>query len=346
MSWLGEAKAASIPCVAAEAGLSVQRDGIRPCPACGAVRRGGKDSRPACHAYGSRKDTFKCWACGANGDAIDLVSFVLWSRGFTDIDKDSRYAVRSWFEEAGLVQPRAGFRRGSSGPVLTARKPAPGPTETELDKLAVMALWQASARISATRDAKSVAFLKGRGLSPAVLDVLDIARILPHPKAYTLWPLFWPAGRALRYRIATLAYDCDGAVAGIHARTPLPVSPKTMWHSGRSKGLFFCNPEARRFLAQKTTEATIAVVVEGITDFWSASSACYDSGSRWMVFGCTSGSFSLIRDLRLPASVAVVVATDPDKTGDRYAREVVQALPEHRVVRLNLAGLGAAHVAV
>ena len=87
--WLDDAKRVPVTQVAAELGLTVARDGrsFGPCPGCGMATRanpGRTDSRGRCAINGGR---WRCFSngtegCGAGGDAVDLVSYVVSGHAF------------------------------------------------------------------------------------------------------------------------------------------------------------------------------------------------------------------------------------------------------------------------
>jgi hypothetical protein len=348
MGWLDEAKTVSLMAVADELDLFVHQRSVGPCPGCGEERRGRSDKRFAIGVKPS-DDAWSCFRCGSRGDTIDLVSFTISGSKFMNLDKEDKFSVRAWFEDHGLIRPRSGFRFGAtcSPKRRTAPKPPKAIPVVYPDRDELRDLWARCTHPIESRDPEAQKYLRGRGYSLEVLGTMDVCRILPRPNSHA-WPKWWHKGRSYSYRAVTLGFSTkDGRARGLHGRSVTTRSvAKTRWHDGTAKGLVFANPAARVHLAKRQTDCDTVVVVEGVTDFWTACQSCYSAGMPWLVFGCTSGTFVALGEAGLPQDLPVLVCTDPDKVGKRYAQEVANALPDHRVIRVPLGQMvvtGAAH---
>jgi hypothetical protein len=71
------------------------------------------------------------------------------------------------------------------------------------------------------------------------------------------------------------------------------------------------------------------ILVEGLTDLLAASSWVHRTTRGFGVIGVTSGSSSALANIAWPSNLPVYVATDPDPTGDAYARGARIAIPSH-----------------
>jgi phage/plasmid primase-like uncharacterized protein len=73
---LAEIHATGVAEVAHRLGLDVIGRAVRPCPACGAVRRGRSDRRAPCGTTPDGRG-WRCFVCGAKGDAVTLAALVV-----------------------------------------------------------------------------------------------------------------------------------------------------------------------------------------------------------------------------------------------------------------------------
>lgn len=266
----------------------------------------------------------RCFGCGESGDALSLIAA---ARGL-DLRRDFRRVIA----EAETI----------AGPVAEPPRPPPrapaSPARPPHDEL--MALWNAAGRFAVTEvdpPPSSLAvmrFVGERRWWPPLLDEVGIARVLPRSFA---WPSWWPSSWASTYRVAVLGYEPDGTPASLHARAVQPVEPhqRQRWPRGCSaKGLLLADRRGIEVLRSAPPEGLGGIAIcEGLTDTVTMALALAEVGKVWAVLGVTSttGTEALAR-ARWP-DVRIVVATDPDPAGDRYAQEIRAALPRHLDVR-------------
>ena len=84
--WLRAAESIAVLEIASRLGLQVrQNNSLAPCPNCNAVQRGSSDKRGP---IGVRSDNkgWKCHRCQSTGSGIDLVSYALNGRKFSESD--------------------------------------------------------------------------------------------------------------------------------------------------------------------------------------------------------------------------------------------------------------------
>ena len=358
MTWLEECKAVPLGAVLAAFGdMKITRSMFGPCPACNETNRDGQ--RPAC---GTRDDGWRCWRCGVSGNNIQLVFWRL--AGKAPVPGVPEWShVRAWYANQGWCEPTAGERRVAPKPKVTARDwvaasiERPPPAE-------VRALLMSSHRPDQAEPTIQ-AWIRSRGLDPATIP----CGILP---AEHWWPSWWPWERTPRgeqrdtrgvYRLAVPAYNERGEVVSLHARAVLPTTAmverglfrtkkdgtpeveKTRWPARfASVGLIFADPWRGKHLLRGSTQGAPVrriVVVEGLTDFAAAGSAFHGTPDV-AVYGGTEGSWETFGRVAWPATAEFYLATDPDKTGDRFARVLCEQLSRWRCYRVPLATLGVA----
>ena len=77
-SWIDIAKENTFDSVAANLGIKQKGYRYGPCPACGAETASAKDKRlPIGRTRGTNSAGWRCFACTAGGDMLDLVSYKL-----------------------------------------------------------------------------------------------------------------------------------------------------------------------------------------------------------------------------------------------------------------------------
>lgn len=221
--WLEAVRPVSVEAVATELGLAVRRRALGPCPACGAERRGGGDTRGPC---GLTRDGhgFRCFRCDAAGDAADLVALRLTGSRLREATAEQRAEVRAWYAARGWCEPEPG-RAPARPPARPPRVPvAPvEPAPAYPPAAEVEALWSACAPLDAVSMLEpAVLWLEHRrGLLCRELAALDLVRVLP--SSYP-WPAWVPTLGLERaewrelYRLAVPMYDAEGALRGLRFR--------------------------------------------------------------------------------------------------------------------------------
>ena len=297
-------------------GLRVTRRGITPCPACGRAGR-------ATSTYRSGEvDRWHCHRCDLGGDVIDLVAYRLGGVRYSSAVSE---IVRGWFGDS------VGFSSSSLGfiepPPPRPPPPSPPPIAEVLGLLAVchpasvdpeVAAWvDRRVRIAASLDGLVTAL-------PARCDVPPWARYRGRP---------WSD---IGYRAIVPVYDDRGQIGSVRARhidspdCPLAGRPKALPPAGFSlRGLVMANPAGRAMLRSgcrpdgwRPGWVYRVVVVEGEPAWmsWAAARPAIP------VFGIASGSWTDAIAARVPDGALVVVVTDRDDAGSRYAARVVRSL--------------------
>lgn len=312
--WLDELKQAGVMGVAARLGLRQKKQRLEPCPVCNAERTGA-DRRPT---VGVRRDNrgWKCHACGATGDAVDLASFAIVGCKASRAGSDFR-KIRSWWLQDGpeLVWEPSQYEvsRPPAEEVQRVLKACRAPSEASLPGLP--------------------AFLAKRGFNPRTVA----AGILP-PRSWDGWSgiRWWPRIWTEQFPLVIPAFTGAGNLVSIHGRSiDDSATRKTTWPKGHdSAGLLFADSRyARRMLRNQPTDAETLLIVEGLTDYlWAVQTA----PDRCAVIGIASGSANALQLPRWPKGLRFYIGCDPDPTGDSYAVKVAEALSPHTCRRLPL----------
>lgn len=298
-----------------ELGLDPVRRGSRyelVCPACGERRA---------YVYGDGAPTIRCNRrneCGYRMLVFDALASRLGGTG----------AALEWLRgRAGQPAPAAQARSGE-------RRPE-----------GVSAFWlRCLPIVPATLDAAPSAetlevsrYLESRAINPADVAALGLARATTAAGSGE-WPAWWPASWARSWRLIVRAYEADGRLASVHARAIDRSTPRTRWPLGCSaRGLLFADGPGQSLLRGELDDPGErldgVLIVEGLTDWLSASLRVASSGRRMPVIGVTAGGPPAFARVRIPTGVPVIVATDADGAGDEYARQIRAALPPEVDVR-------------
>ena len=329
--WLHDVDAVEVQRIAEECGLRPRRNGsFSPCPACGSDQRGSTDKRGP---IGFRRDNrgWRCHSCGTGGFGVDLVSLSVVGKRYAESSTDDRTIVRNWYENHGLLS--AGTKPVSSQKVQ--KKPNDDlPPQSEVKQL-----WSNCYKLNEVAPDDDVfAFLSKRNLDLAALSMTGCVRVSPAPTG-TSWPAWWPRGRATKWKLIVPAFNAKGDFCSLHARTIYPTdgAPKTLWPKGyRASGLFFPNRSAVAIMRGAKTDVDGLLIVEGITDFMKAASRVVVEGLNIAVIGGTSGSFSSLGKIKVPETIKIFAATDPDDAGDKYFNTIKMQFGNRPVYRLPL----------
>lgn len=259
----------------------------------------------------------KCHGCGAGGSVFDLIAAV---HGST-LPRDMREVLQHAAHLAGTELVDAPAR---ALPPAVVREPPPlAEVETVLAQ---------GRRVESDLEARR--WLHARGLDP--LACSGLCRVI-----MSAWPSWARAGSPPRpwsasaYRLIVPVYDALGALRSLRARRVKGSSgPKELPPLGcRAAGYVYANRHAVAML--RGVPSTCVLVVEGTPDYLTWSSRC-----RWPVIGLPgSGAWSRELADKIPDGAEVVVRTDPDDAGDRYAAIVAQHLADRcRVLVSDAAG--------
>lgn len=268
-----------------------------------------------------------CHGCGRSGDALALVAA---ARGL-DMRRDF---PRVLVEAAAL----AGIALDESTPqTLTPRPmPPPGPGRTPPPPGEVAELWRACS--SVYDDADAAGYLTGRGIDPALVVDRDLARVLPSGRTLPRWARYRGNAPAARpwpdtgHRLIVPMFDAAGGLATVRAwRIVDGDGPKRLPPAGYAiPRSVMADPLARILLSTGAAPGwwtpRRVLVAEGEPDFVAAATMYGDSEHAPAVLGIVAGAWSAEIAARIPDGAEVVLATDSDDAGERYAAAIGASL--------------------
>ncbi len=296
-----------------------------------------------------RRNTFKCFGCGEQGDAI---AFVMKLDGLAFPD-----AVRALADDYGVTipdedtsAPRPYIKRPSA---LERRlsMPPEAPSYPPVDE--VNALWAGAAPVL---DVAPVAtwLREGRRIDPQVVTDLDLARVvMAEPGDVPAWAAY-AVGQG--YRLAVPLYDSRGVMRSFKFRPtgaryaalcerseregePKPPKARAPSRIGDQRVTVHLLVNANglavdilrrgskagaEYRAAMCCESIHTLVTEGELDYLTAA-ALEDAP---VIFGVASGAWSASHASAVPAG-RVTIATDGGDSGDKYAAEIRASL-SHR----------------
>lgn len=278
------------------------------------------DKNPSCSVTTGSDGTVqvKCFGCDFTADALGLVAAV----NGLDPRRDFREVLREAATLAGredlLDEPRDERER------LQRRRSVPRPEPRQErdfpDAGEVRALWERAMPV--TDDVDASGMLVFRRIEPT--QVRTLARVIqrgPLPRWAGYQRRSW---LETGHRMLLPTYDAGGVMRGVRARLVSAGSadvPKCLPPAGcRSSGLVLANEAARRMFVDGEWPGKLWIT-EGETDFLAVASQTPDA-----VVGIGSGSWTEDHAGKVPFGTEVLLATDDDEAGDRYAHWVATTL--------------------
>lgn len=341
-SWLEDARLRTVAEVVANLDsfeLDANGAAFGPCPACDVDRRNSPDRRadPRGRCVVLSNGGWKCYSngsdgCGAQGDALSLVVWALtgWSQRELH-GADDWSPVRSWYAARGWCAPEL----GAPPPPRVKPRPAPPPAEEKPPPPAeeVATLWAACGPVTA--DGEVSAWLRSRSLDPGAVEALDLARALPVSARQPGWARIGDhAWAEAGYRCILPAWNHRGELATLRARSCTGREPKDLAPLGYSmRGCVLAERLGRQLLTDGGApdwwppDAPLRMVIaEGAPDFLTWATERADDPYGPAVLGLWAGAWTPEIAARVPDGAAVVVWTDDNDAGHRYADGVRSTL--------------------
>ncbi len=299
------------------------------CPACAADtrHRRAKDKRGAIGVRGDGAG-WRCHQCDVSGDAIDLVAYVLAGGRYRDLRDDGRAKVREWCVDFG-------------GGLLPAEATAPR-TEREIERPTptypldheVLALWDSCEACDVDPDV--TAYLASRGIDAGRVADLDLARALPAGDVPS-WARTW---QTTGHRLIVPLCDASGVMRSVLARSlDRGAQRKSLAPTGYTRaGLVMACAFGLLILStgkpawwRRDLDLRI-VIAEGEIDSLAWASQWSDAAQHApATLGIVSGSWTPEIAARIPDGAVVVIATDADDEGEKYAGRISTSLAERSV---------------
>lgn len=266
----------------------------------------------------------RCFGCDLAGDGFVLVAAV----AGLDCRRDFPEVMAQTAELLGLGDVADEIRAGKPAP---EGRPLPEPPSPQAEKvyppkLQVIVLWNDAGFVNEDPEASRV--LVERMIDPDTVTVRDLARVIRIDQTLPRWARYRGASDESKtwietgHRLLLPVYDCEGKQQSVRAwRTRGGETPKRLPPSGhKATGLVLANQIALGLL-QGRREPQRIVISEGESDFltWSTRGSV-------AVIGIYSGSWSDDFAKRIPLGSDVIVRTDLDQAGEKYAQHVIKTL--------------------
>lgn len=310
------------------------------CPACGTERRHRKshDRRGSVGMPHAKPQAWHCFTCEESGDAIDFASHHIGGARFRDLAPERKDEVKAWFgfdDDRRVFTPVA-RERPQERPAALENLEAEYPPLRDVE-----ALWEACRPVDADSDV--LGYLAWRGIAPAKLVEHDCARALPFHAGCPAWARFgaepWSESG---HRLIVPLYDFTGTMRSVIARSiERQPAKKSLGVQGYGRrGLVMAGSYGREMLLTGAQahwhrlERLRLTVVEGEISFLrsvaSGNDDVLDEDFRPAAFRCVVGIFagSFTRDVasRVPSGTTVIIATDNDDQGRKYASEIEERM--------------------
>jgi hypothetical protein len=330
MGWIDQAKRISVEQVAKAGGLEIRKKGsVRgfTCPAHGEDHSDGRPSGRIVHAGKG----WRCWSCDASGDSVSLASWLV--LGSAKPERSEWPILEDWFQRQGFV---------TAEPEATEPE---GPKRLPLEE--VSQLWRNA--WPAFTEPRALRWFYARGLD--AWKALDFCRSLYEGQECPSWARCagepWSSGHALLLPCV----DASGSLVGLRARwvgaewnwledrwTEIShprkeISPRG---AGVLRGTVYAGPLGQSLLrgARPSGWSGEVVIVEGGPCWlrYASEAAQLRSGNQDapIMLGVWSGAWpdgragdQLASRLR---GARVVVATDSDASGNKYAQAIAATL--------------------
>jgi hypothetical protein len=338
MSWIEQVSDRPTSEIASQLGYEVRRGPSASsckCPACGVERRHRKSrDRRGSVGMPHKHPGWQCFTCDASGDCIDFASFHIGGGRFRDLDEQRKSEVKAFFGFADDYRVLPALRRPEfrEKPLAMENADANYPSLGEVETL-----WDACMPVDS--HASAVAYLQHRDIRISTLVEHDCVRVLPDFAACPSWARFkgqdWSR---TRHQLIVPLYDWMGQLRSVLARSvdfaPQVKSVGAVGHGRR--GLVMAGSYGREVLFTGAAahwhrlERLRVSVFEGEIDAMRAIGRGedveldedYRPAAYRVVFGIFSGSFTRDVASRIPSGSTVVLATDDDEQGDKYAEDI------------------------
>ncbi len=265
----------------------------------------------------------RCFGCDLSGSVFDLIAAVHGERPFPELLRlAADLAGVTWTDEPRSIPPRR-------SPPPAPAPPAPPPSYPPAAD--VLAFWDACARLETDREISD--YLRGRGLDARDVQTHGLARVLPKGAACPPWAAHGRPWSTSGHRLILPAYDARGALRSMRAWRPGSEVPKRVAPRGFSAaGLTLADLDGLALLRGEGPPRMRVGICEGEPDFLAASLA-YPLTERPAFLGVWAGSWSAELAERIPNGARVLLATDADAAGDKYARGIFATLAGRCAVR-------------
>ena len=334
MGWVDDLRKRKVTEVLSAFGVELMRTGTFPCPSCGVEFRGSSDRRGAAGMRGDRLG-WHCHRCKTTGGSIELASFLILGR------KPERGDWKEFgrqLSERGLIngdyeaQDRSGPKRIRPRIAVDDEQSILRPPADEL-----RAVWTASRPV--TQDSEVSDWMVSRGINPANIERENVARALPEGLQEFPW---MSRVTAYRRRAVLPVWDATGRCVSLKFRAikdvdgPKCVSPSGAYDKrtgGKSytvRNSVLASRIGSQILGRKADVSPrwdgSVMICEGEPDFLTLVDKGSERDKESAIFGIWSGAWCKSIADRIPVGTKVIIRTDRDETGDRYAMQIAKTL--------------------
>ena len=274
----------------------------------------------------------KCFGCDVGGDVLSLIAQVHGLNTRSDFKK----VLTIGAEMAGLwaiVEDLEGRTPRQDRPVLVPAV-APPPPEPERDYPPageVARAWDGGLPVADDNEAR--AWFVGRGIDPKKISA-DVARVVARAAQLPRWASYrGESWTRTGHRVLVPMRGPGGDIRSVRGvRNVDGDSPKRLPPGGhKASGIVMACTLAASMLAGFYQPKRV-LVVEGEPDFFAA--VAWELAIPTAVIGLVSGGWSPRFAPRIPVGAEVLLWTDRDAAGDRYAADVARDLQRSRGCRL------------
>ena len=271
---------------------------------------------------------WRCHGCGADGDALSLIAL----KHGLGLKRDFREVLRMGAEMAGLwgiVAELDGKATTEDRPRPAPPLPATAPDEPERawpDAGEVERFW--GNLVPVTDEWEVAEWLRSRNVDPDVVDGRELARALGNQDDCPAWGVCRGGTWAqVGYRLIVPMFDAEGKMRSVRASRVVAGAendPKCRPPFGhKASGLVMADAFALAYIRGER-QADRFVICEGESDWLTWATRTKDPNTG--VFGIVTGSWTASLTARLPKGAKVIIRTDPDPAGEKYAREIAASL--------------------
>ncbi len=271
-----------------------------------------------------------CFACDRSGSVLDLVAAV----ERLDVGRDFPAVVRRAAELADRWDIIAALEARPSKTPTPRPAPPPEPERTYPPATEVADLWARCEMVTADDDVS--AWLRSRALEPDAVAVRDLARALPRKAALPRWARF--DGRSWAdtgHRMIVALHDAGGVMRTVRAgRVIEGNTPKRLTPAGHMAGrVVMADAVALEVLRLGKAPDFIAgplrvIIAEGEPDWITIATnrPLNSKKPRFGVLGIMAGAWCDELAARIPDGSEVIIETDHDTAGEKYAADIARTL--------------------
>ena len=292
-----------------------------------------KEKTPSCTVAIGQQGTLRvhCFGCSETWDIHSLVGQVVGidtKSGFPSLLLHEAEQLGRW----DIVDALAGKAERRPTPPPRAPDPEPEPEKTFPDVNEVWALIRACGLTAC--DHQVFDWLKSRALAARDVDLRGLAYALSPRATLPSWARFRGSGWSeLGHRLIVPLYDATGETRSVRAgRIADGETPKRLPPAGHTcKGLVMADALAQQLLRKGCwpdwAPSHLVVIAEGEPDWmtWAVKVPLHQI-PEYATLGIFSGSWTSEIAARIPDGSKVVVWTDQDAAGDKYAASIVETL--------------------